>query len=91
MLCQELLCKLVKISLSFLFIFLTHNVSALEGFPEDPNKKYVLEACLACHGSTYIEYQRLSRKEWDKTLSWMEREQSLKIRSKEVREKILDY
>jgi Quinohemoprotein amine dehydrogenase A, alpha subunit, haem binding len=72
--------------------------SALTAFAEDesalpqgPHRVVVEETCTACHSAAIILQNRMSRKRWDETITWMQNEQGLMDLSAQVRKQILDY
>ena len=79
--------RLFLISFSLLSSFLF----SFENFPEGKHKNLVLQKCILCHTVDLVSSQALSKKNWDKTLSWMEKNHNLYFEDKEEREKILTY
>ena len=53
--------------------------------------KLVIKNCTVCHSADIILENHMSRKAWDKTITWMQKEQGLWKLNKEVRKIILDY
>ena len=53
--------------------------------------KLVIKNCTVCHSADIILENHMSRKAWDKTITWMQKEQGLWELNKEVRKIILDY
>ena len=51
----------------------------------------VVKNCTVCHSADIILENHMSRKAWDKTITWMQKEQGLWELNKEVRKIILDY
>ena len=51
----------------------------------------VVKNCTVCHSADIILKNHMSRKAWDKTITWMQKEQGLWKLNKEVRKLILDY
>ena len=51
----------------------------------------VVKNCTVCHSADIIVENHMSRKAWDKTITWMQKEQGLWELNKEVRKIILDY
>ena len=51
----------------------------------------VIKNCTVCHSADIILANHMSRKAWDKTITWMQKEQGLWELNKEVRKIILDY
>lgn len=63
----------------------------IQGLEPGPNREAVTQNCLACHSGRLIAQQSKSRKNWDKTITWMQEEQGMWELDEETREKILDY
>jgi len=59
--------------------------------PQGPHRDVVEETCTACHSAAIILQNRMSRKRWDETITWMQNEQGLMDLSAQVRKQILDY
>jgi Quinohemoprotein amine dehydrogenase A, alpha subunit, haem binding len=59
--------------------------------PKRPHRDVVEETCTACHSAAIILQNRMSRKRWDETITWMQNEQGLMDLSPQVRKQILDY
>ena len=59
--------------------------------PQGPHRDVVEETCTACHSAAIILQNRMNRKRWDETITWMQDEQGLMDLSPEVRNQILDY
>lgn len=51
----------------------------------------VLANCTVCHSADIIVQNRMSRSDWDRTISWMQKEQGLWELAPEDRNGILDY
>ena len=45
---------------------------AKENLPEGKEKEKILDNCIACHSYEMFSQNRLSRKEWDETITWMQ-------------------
>jgi len=56
-----------------------------------PGRELVLNACTGCHTTEIIVSSRMSRKNWDTTLTWMEETQGLTRLEPALRKAILDY
>ena len=79
-----------------LVFLLTSNAVAKEknnyqGLPPVSGVELVIKNCTACHSADIILANHMSRKAWDKTITWMQKEQGLWELNKEVRKIILDY
>jgi len=59
--------------------------------PDGPNRALVEDTCTPCHSAALILQNRMPRKRWDETLTWMQEKQGLEKLSPEKRNKILDY
>ena len=62
-----------------------HGLSPVSGV------ELVVKNCTVCHSAGIILENHMSRKAWDKTITWMQKEQGLWELNKEVRKIILDY
>ncbi len=51
----------------------------------------VLENCTVCHSTSIILQNHMSRKAWDKTITWMQKKQGMWELDKKDRRTILDY
>ena len=79
-----------------LVFLLTSNAVAKEknnyqGLPPVSGVELVIKNCTVCHSADIILANHMSRKAWDKTITWMQKEQGLWELNKEVRKIILDY
>lgn len=59
--------------------------------PEGPHRDVVEDTCTACHSAAIILQNRMNRKRWDETITWMQDEQGLMELSPQTRKQILDY
>ena len=79
-----------------LAFFLRSNAVAKEknkhqGLSPVTGVELVVKNCTVCHSADIILENHMSRKAWDKTITWMQKEQGLWELNKEVRKIILDY
>ena len=79
-----------------LALFLRSNAVAKEknkhqGLSPVSGVELVVKNCTVCHSADIILENHMSRKAWDKTITWMQKEQGLWELNKEVRKIILDY
>ena len=79
-----------------LVFFLRSNAVAKEnnkyqGLSPVSGVELVVKNCTVCHSADIILESHMSRKAWDKTITWMQKEQGLWKLNKEVRKIILDY
>ena len=79
-----------------LVFFLRSNAVAKEknkhqGLSPVSGVELVVKNCTVCHSADIILENHMSRKAWDKTITWMQKEQGLWELNKEVRKIILDY
>ena len=58
---------------------------------KENDRVLLLLHCTRCHSEKLIDQQHLNRKDWDKTLLWMEDKHKLTFPSQVIREKILNY
>lgn len=63
----------------------------LKGLPPGTGQKLVANTCTVCHSSAIILQNRMTRKKWDETLTWMQKKQGMGKLSRQNRKKILDY
>ena len=59
--------------------------------PKGPHRAVVEETCTPCHSAAIIAQNRMTRKRWDETITWMQNQQGLGDLSSETRHQILDY
>ena len=90
---QKLFFALTILVLTF---FLRSNAVAKEknnyhGLSPVPGVELVVKNCTVCHSADIILENHMSRKAWDKTITWMQKEQGLWELNQEVRKIILDY
>jgi len=62
-----------------------------QGLTPGAGIELVLENCTVCHSTDIILQNHMSRKAWDKTLTWMQEEQGMWELDKQDRKMILDY
>lgn len=62
-----------------------------QGLPPGKGREQVLENCTACHSTAIILQNRMPRKQWDQTLTWMQEKQGLWELGPGLRKTILDY
>ena len=67
------------------------NKNNYQGLPPLSGVELVIKNCTVCHSADIILENHMSRKAWDKTITWMQKEQGLWELNKEVRKIILDY
>ncbi len=86
--------RIAAIFLSVGFVFgpaLTSFAETEPGLPDGPHRDVVEETCTACHSAAIILQNRMNRKRWDETITWMQEEQGLMDLPSETRTQILDY
>ena len=59
--------------------------------PQGPHRDVVEDTCTACHSAAIILQNRMNRRRWDETITWMQDEQGLMDLSPQIRKQILDY
>ena len=79
-----------------LAFFLRSNAVAKEknkhqGLSPVSGVELVVKNCTVCHSADIILANHMSRKAWDKTITWMQKEQGLWELNREGRKIILDY
>ena len=67
------------------------NKNNYQGLPPLSGVELVIKNCTVCHSADIILENHMSRKAWDKTITWMQKEQGLWELNREVRKIILDY
>lgn len=77
-------------------VFSTSSILAQEeikyqGLPPGEGVDLVLGNCVVCHSAEIILQNHMSRKSWDKTITWMQEKQGMWELDKGDRKKILDY
>ena len=87
---------LIALTILAMVFLLTSNAVAKEknnhkGLPPVSGVELVIKNCTVCHSADIILANHMSRKAWDKTITWMQKEQGLWELNKEVRKIILDY
>ena len=81
--------------LALVFLLTSNSVAKeknnYQGLPPVLGVELVIKNCTVCHSADIILENHMSRKAWDKTITWMQKEQGLWELNKEVRKIILDY
>ena len=81
--------------LALVFLLTSNSVAKeknnYQGLPPVSGVELVIKNCTVCHSADIILENHMSRKAWDKTITWMQKEQGLWELNKEVRKIILDY
>ncbi len=62
-----------------------------ECLSEAKYKKLIVQNCTSCHSAKLVCQNRMSRKVWDETITWMQTKHNLWNLSKRSRKRILDY
>lgn len=65
--------------------------SPYQGLPPGKGREQVLDNCTACHSTAIILQNHMPRKQWDQTLTWMQKKQGLWNLEPSLRKTILDY
>jgi len=65
--------------------------SQYQGLPPGKGREQVIENCTACHSTAIILQNHMPRKQWDQTLTWMQKKQGLWDLEPSLRKTILDY
>jgi len=80
-----------------IFIFASHSFlwaeeeDIYQGLPSGPGIDLVLGNCTMCHSTSIILQNHMSREAWDKTITWMQKEQGMWELEPEDRKAILGY
>jgi len=80
-----------------LFVFLHSNVKAgpeipgAELLPKGKGRNEVIMVCSGCHSLKLVAQNRMSRRNWDLTLTWMQKNHNLWAINKKQRKILLDY
>jgi len=81
--------------LALVFLLTSNSVAKeknnYQGLPPVSGVELVIKNCTVCHSADIILENHMSRKAWDKTITWMQKEQGLWELNREVRKIILDY
>jgi quinohemoprotein amine dehydrogenase alpha subunit-like protein len=62
-----------------------------QGLAPGEGRDLVLGNCTVCHSASIILQNHMSREAWDKTITWMQKEQGMWELEKSDRKIILDY
>jgi hypothetical protein len=60
-------------------------------FPDGAHRDEVFYYCTGCHSSRLVRNQRMTRQQWDETLSWMTERHNMAPLEGEDRARFLDY
>ena len=79
-----------------IFIFVSNSLLYAEedmqqGFPSGPGIDLVLGNCTICHSTSIILQNHMDREAWDKTITWMQKEQGMWELEADDRKAILEY
>ena len=79
-----------------IFIFVSNSLLYAEedmqqGLPSGPGIELVLGNCTICHSTSIILQNHLDREAWDKTITWMQKEQGMWELEADDRKAILEY
>ena len=62
-----------------------------QGLPSGPGVDLVLGNCTICHSTSIILQNHMDREAWDKTITWMQKEQGMWELEADDRKAILEY
>jgi len=62
-----------------------------QGLPSGPGIDLVLGNCTICHSTSIILQNHMDREAWDKTITWMQKEQGMWELEADDRKAILEY
>ena len=90
---EKLFLVLIILVLAFFLrsIAVAKEKNIYQGLSPVSGVELVVKNCTVCHSADIILENHMSRKAWDKTITWMQKEQGLCKLNKEVRKIILDY
>ncbi|MBT3509674.1 MAG: hypothetical protein HN472_09055 [Nitrospina sp.] len=79
-----------------IFIFVSNSLLYAEedmqqGLPSGPGIDLVLGNCTICHSTSIILQNHMDREAWDKTITWMQKEQGMWELEADDRKAILEY
>ena len=79
-----------------IFIFVSNSLLYAEedmqqGLPSGPGIDLVLGNCTICHSTSIILQNHMDREAWDKTITWMQKEQAMWELEADDRKAILEY
>ncbi len=89
--------KLIILVLVISFFWVSPKISHLlasgleVNLPEGEGRNLVVENCTACHTASIIKQNRMSRKEWNETIDWMQKNQGMWDLEEAERTVILNY
>jgi len=67
------------------------NAFSKSALPRNKGVGLVKANCISCHSEKIIIQNRMTRKNWDQTITWMQEKQNLWPLDPKVRKEILDY
>lgn len=87
---------LITFTVFGLFLAIASQLGAQEeniyqGLAPGEGRDLVLGNCIVCHSASIILQNHMSREAWDKTITWMQKEQGMWELEKKDRKIILDY
>ena len=88
---RKQLMVILLIGTLFLGSALTASAQSEPELPKGPHRDVVEDNCTACHSAAIILQNRMHRKRWDETITWMQDEQGMMDLSPQTRSQILDY
>ena len=59
--------------------------------PKGPHRDVVEDTCTPCHSAAIILQNRMSRKRWDETITWMQNNKGWKTCLTKRETRVLDY
>ena len=62
-----------------------------KGLPLGKGRELVIEVCTPCHSAKLVLQNRMTRENWNETITWMQEKQGLWELTKKERDTILNY
>ena len=82
---------LALLATAFVELRAADNISAIAQLKNSPGKALVVANCIPCHSTAIIAANHLSRKEWDETITTMQKKNGMWPIAAPIRKQILDY
>jgi len=82
---------MIKILVLLVVILGQYSAVYANDLPDGKGKDIVAATCSQCHSLKLVSQNRMSRANWDQTITWMQKNHNLWKFGPELRNKILDY
>lgn len=67
------------------------NSTLVFGLAPGPGREFVLANCIPCHSTALVAANHMTRKQWEKTITTMQKVNGMWPLAPAIRERILDY